>query len=399
MHRLKRLILTTSRTMNLKTYWYLYIWLIVNLFLFLFLALPKIQKMMEHRVGVVQVGSIPSINELNDDYVSLKISLSKKNWKEADEISKNIINKSSVDDKLLNLSCVHLQKIDRLWEEYSNDRYGFNTQRDIFEKIFYKRNYAPILLPWEELNSDIYYSDIYSDIYSAFVVEVGWVDPPIERLVIEIESLKEKDFNNLPLEELIKFRNDIYMLILESIKFIDDTSQQKVILDRLSDIDSSFSDLDLLLMLNFNIDNYEKSPLLVKNQIYKLRFEEVFKDDLMLFANYSSSIEGIVKQILSQINSDILELSSEEIKTLQLNLSSQLQLILGYQFAVNHTNANFPEKESLSGSEIGFYPALTHFSNSEDKYFTSYGKTSAIFQRIQICDAPVDIIKIITQRE
>lgn len=82
----------------------------------------------------------------NANYSKLEQLFQANNWKEADELTSEIIryvsgtqiNNDRLDATIASikrLPCADFQAIDRLWVKYSNDRFGFSVQRRIFENI------------------------------------------------------------------------------------------------------------------------------------------------------------------------------------------------------------------------------------------------------------------------
>lgn len=109
---------------------------------------------------IIQSDSFNAIQE-NDDFIKLMESsigieysnmqalLSQRRWQEADQelakIMKDIVKKISDDDSIC-CSAIHdfperdLLTIDKAWLEYSNGKFGFSTQKEIFEKSNGDRN-------------------------------------------------------------------------------------------------------------------------------------------------------------------------------------------------------------------------------------------------------------------
>lgn len=82
-------------------------------------------------------GSIQSA--LGIDYGRLRQLLWSQRWREADEETENVIlkalrhNMEPLDrDAILQLPCVDLTTIDRLWSRYSNGRFGFKAQEQVY---------------------------------------------------------------------------------------------------------------------------------------------------------------------------------------------------------------------------------------------------------------------------
>ncbi|HEY9691091.1 MAG TPA: GUN4 domain-containing protein [Oculatellaceae cyanobacterium] len=101
-----------------------------------------IQKLVE--VIRDQSNSIPLLpKELpQEEYIRLKNLLMAGRWREANETTRNIILKAVkaekegwlTEEQIQNFPCQVLQVIDRLWLEYSNQRFGFSVQKRIFNQ-------------------------------------------------------------------------------------------------------------------------------------------------------------------------------------------------------------------------------------------------------------------------
>lgn len=85
-------------------------------------------------------GSIQSA--LGIDYGRLRQLLWSQRWREADEETENVIlkalrhNMEPLDrDAILQLPCVDLTTIDRLWIRYSNGRFGFKAQEQVYLQV------------------------------------------------------------------------------------------------------------------------------------------------------------------------------------------------------------------------------------------------------------------------
>ncbi|WP_377474551.1 GUN4 domain-containing protein [Microcoleus anatoxicus] len=95
-------------------------------------------------------GSSPILNlEINlisstgVDYTKLRDYLSNKKWKEADQEtwavmcqSLSMTARTQLDkSQIFQLPCEDLQIVDRLWMQYSQDRFGFSVQKQIYESV------------------------------------------------------------------------------------------------------------------------------------------------------------------------------------------------------------------------------------------------------------------------
>jgi eukaryotic-like serine/threonine-protein kinase len=85
-----------------------------------------------------------SIAEITN-YSTLEIFLSTQRWQEADILTNSLILKIGgfnqyrvlASESIANFPCEDLQKIDRLWRQYSNDRFGFSVQIRILQEFPY----------------------------------------------------------------------------------------------------------------------------------------------------------------------------------------------------------------------------------------------------------------------
>ena len=76
-------------------------------------------------------------------YRKLRDLLATENWREADEETTNIMleimGKSSLEniipDEVMNFPCSALQLLDQLWMSYSNNRFGFSIQQQIYTRL------------------------------------------------------------------------------------------------------------------------------------------------------------------------------------------------------------------------------------------------------------------------
>ena len=82
-------------------------------------------------------------SEVGVDYTKLRDFLAARNWKEADNetylVMLQAVGKEEGDwfypDELLNFPCTDLHTIDRLWVKYSNGRFGFSVQKNIYLEV------------------------------------------------------------------------------------------------------------------------------------------------------------------------------------------------------------------------------------------------------------------------
>ena len=97
------------------------------------------------------------------DYRKLRDLLKAKKWKEADEETRRVMLKVAsresegslrVED-VKNFSCQDLGTIDKLWVKYSNGKFGFSVQKQIYQGVGGSKEYN-------------------SDDYKKFADKVGW---------------------------------------------------------------------------------------------------------------------------------------------------------------------------------------------------------------------------------
>jgi serine/threonine protein kinase len=139
-----------------------------------FSSAAAVLEVLNRKSSIVSIFANPSseISETNSDgdYASLKEFLTVGNWQEADRetsaIVRNLtgtirvrdINKKDIET----LSCADLQELDRLWMYYSNNRFGFSIQKDI----------------WISLDGILYYDARnywkFAETYIKFAERIGW---------------------------------------------------------------------------------------------------------------------------------------------------------------------------------------------------------------------------------
>ncbi|CAD5930740.1 Tetrapyrrole-binding protein, chloroplastic [Planktothrix tepida] len=111
-------------------------------------------------------------------YRKLRDLLATENWREADEETTNIMleimGKSSLDniipDEVMNFPCSALQLLDQLWMSYSNNRFGFSVQQQIYTRL--------------GGNDDI--SDVDMKVLQAMGTEMGWM---VNNKLLDYEDL------------------------------------------------------------------------------------------------------------------------------------------------------------------------------------------------------------------
>jgi len=86
--------------------------------------------------------------KFNADYLKLENELKQKNWKEADNLTGQLI--TEVSNDITKIECQDLKDIDKAWSKYSGGRFGFNAQSIL----------------WKEKSFDL----------KKFLEHVGWVN-------------------------------------------------------------------------------------------------------------------------------------------------------------------------------------------------------------------------------
>jgi hypothetical protein len=119
------------------------------------------------------INSLPQVKpEISVDYTRLEKLLAAEKWEEADEETVSLMLKITnrehtgwLDlDSLTNFSCNCLNSIDQLWLKYSNERFGFSVQKQIFKEVgkdYYKLGDR---LGWRQGGEWLYYRDLKFDI-------------------------------------------------------------------------------------------------------------------------------------------------------------------------------------------------------------------------------------------
>lgn len=118
---------------------------------------PAPQPSLRSEIALVSSGGI--------NYTKLRDLLAQGKWKEADKETFHLILRASnvrertmIDtDVIQNLPCEDLKSIDRLWVQYSQGKFGFNVQQEIYRTLGGNNAYD-------------------SDIWRSFGERVGWVE-------------------------------------------------------------------------------------------------------------------------------------------------------------------------------------------------------------------------------
>jgi serine/threonine-protein kinase len=84
---------------------------------------------------------VPLKSAVGYDYTKLRDLLAKQKWQEADEeTAKAMLTVAGRDDLLReedidNFPCEDLRTIDRLWLKFSNGKFGFSVQKEIYQQL------------------------------------------------------------------------------------------------------------------------------------------------------------------------------------------------------------------------------------------------------------------------
>jgi hypothetical protein len=126
------------------------------------------------------------------DYRKLRDLLKAKKWKEADEETGRVMLKVASRESegwlryedVENFSCQDLGTIDKLWVKYSNGKFGFSVQKQIYQSIIGTNKY------------EYWYWKKFGD-------KVGWRKGGEWLSLSELQGRGEHDVGHLPLENII----------------------------------------------------------------------------------------------------------------------------------------------------------------------------------------------------
>lgn len=115
-------------------------------------------------------------SEKGIDYTKLRDLLRAKKWKEADQetyaVMNTVLNQNWSSKALMNFPCKDLLTIDRLWIKYSNGKYGFSVQKEIYLQCggeadgkYYEQAWEKFgaAVEWRRNRSWLYYFDLKFD--------------------------------------------------------------------------------------------------------------------------------------------------------------------------------------------------------------------------------------------
>jgi hypothetical protein len=120
---------------------------------------------------LLQVSPTDDLSSERDiDYTKLRDLLKAGNWKEADketyEVMIKAVGKKSgkwfTDNELLNFPCQDLRTIDQLWVKYSERRFGFSVQKEIYLSVGGKADGEYHRDAWEKFGNKVGWRDKFS---------------------------------------------------------------------------------------------------------------------------------------------------------------------------------------------------------------------------------------------
>ncbi|NJK75626.1 MAG: hypothetical protein HC942_18415, partial [Microcoleus sp. SU_5_6] len=123
----------------------------------------------EEKIGAMPDSS-PAISEVGMDYRQLTKQLETGKWRKADEHTWEILLQISLREEegwltaadIDSLPCTDLRTIDRLWQQYSNGRFGWSIQQQIWESV--AGNYTELCdrVGWRVKDNWKYYDELPS---------------------------------------------------------------------------------------------------------------------------------------------------------------------------------------------------------------------------------------------
>ncbi|MCL2923570.1 MAG: GUN4 domain-containing protein [Trichodesmium sp. MAG_R04] len=130
-------------------------------------------------------GDVPLVSDVGVDYTKLSELLAAKKWKEADlETGKRMLEAAGRESEgwldiehIENFPCQDLGIIDKLWVKYSNGRFGFSVQKQIYQRLGGTKEYK-------------------EKVWEAFGDKVGWRQG--ERWLNYHSLTLDKHFGHLP---------------------------------------------------------------------------------------------------------------------------------------------------------------------------------------------------------
>jgi serine/threonine-protein kinase len=212
------------------------------------------------------------------NYEKLEACLQAKHWQEADretrEILLKILGKDTGDrldkSELTRLSCEDLLTIDRLWQKYSYQRFGFTIQKQIWQKMGGTTN---------NIND--------SETYYRFLQKIGWLNDQHEWLSwFELDFTLDSPIGHLPIgigRAMLDFGIEFFARLDLCLLAEHQLEQSKQKFDLTSNINES--DNSDNINLEINLENYQSqtgvdySQLVnfLKSQAWRQADEETVK--------------------------------------------------------------------------------------------------------------------------
>lgn len=124
-------------------------------------------RQIEEKLSVLPVTS-PPISEIGMDYRQLTKLLETGKWRKADEHTWEILLQMSLREEegwltpadIDSLPCTDLRAIDRLWQQYSNGRFGWSIQQQIWESVGGKYTELCDRVGWRVKDNWKYYDEL-----------------------------------------------------------------------------------------------------------------------------------------------------------------------------------------------------------------------------------------------
>lgn len=131
-----------------------------------------------------KINNITTQKHNNVDYSMLENLLKKEQWKKADEETLNTMEKVSNKEKgisldvesIKNFPCSELRKIDELWLKYSNNKFGFSVQKEIYESLGGTEKYKDEVwiefgdkVGWRKLGTWLKYNELTFNINTPYM--------------------------------------------------------------------------------------------------------------------------------------------------------------------------------------------------------------------------------------
>ncbi|NEO54564.1 MAG: transcriptional regulator, partial [Okeania sp. SIO3B5] len=127
--------------------------------------------------------NITTQEDKNVDYLTLEYLLKQEQWKEADEETLSTMVKVSNQEKgvlldvesIKNFPCSELREINELWVKYSNGKFGFSVQKEIYESVGGTKEYKDKVwiefgdkVGWRQLGTWLKYNELTFNINTPY---------------------------------------------------------------------------------------------------------------------------------------------------------------------------------------------------------------------------------------